>query len=434
MAKITPARVSLYDFLSIDTLPIASLAADSGHISIPQAKIVIHCAIEVTVSALLAYQQQFDADSILKKLLSRHQVKELRRYNAFNLRTMQVAMQYGSSLLDALYKDTARIEKISQKIAIKSQSNIQQIRPLLGALTLLSLREIAILADYAQLDAQEIEQWLQLQPQFLQLHSRPIDPLLSVAHTHSQPSGLSTGDDATDINETNIQTYEPISDSSIITPKLPSTNYIVPTFDNSWHELTGFISEPARQSIQNADSIPNYAKVIGHAIEDNTSTISAPLNQQDDRILAFANLPNITLSNQRWLLKLAKIADIYLSRNRLRITAEPKKPPSRPLIPKHLLGNVSDAPIQYDQSQPIWKNQVVLLIIAIIGGLSILAVIKYQYKKANTTPVAESLVNNALIKEALENESRVPDIAIVRVDDDTTETQAEEDNTDKSHQ
>ena len=84
MTALLPTRVSVYDFLFEDTLPIDALFADIGNISIPQARLLIQNGTQAITSALMAYNQKQGPEAILKKLLTRSLVKELRKYNAFN--------------------------------------------------------------------------------------------------------------------------------------------------------------------------------------------------------------------------------------------------------------------------------------------------------------------------------------------------------------
>ncbi|WP_227431216.1 hypothetical protein [Psychrobacter sp. I-STPA6b] len=415
MAKLTPTRVSLYDFLTIDTLPIDSIVADSGRMSLPQARIIIESSIQATICALLAYQQNFDGSTILKKLLTRSQVKELRHYNAFNLKTMQIAMQYGQPLLNTLYKNSDTLHTAYEKLAEQSHTSSKQVRPLLAALTLIYLREIAILTDYAYLDGQEIDEWFKLQPQFLRLEKRQADPLFI-----TNPVTTNTADETTTTQQ-----------ASSATPILDRTEYIVSSFDLTWCDIVGYQIPQQKQKYQSEETLPQYAKVIGR-VSDNKNTANSSQPSPTDDILEFDSLSQISLPYQRWLLKLAKIADIYLSRNRLHITSEPEKPPSRPLISKHLLGNApetpktaSEQPIEYDTPPPFWKNPVILLIVAVIGGLSILAVIKYQYKERHTTKIT--------VPSTSQQEPIIHDIAIVRVDDEESKDKDANESSEKQH-
>ena len=157
----------------------------------------------------------------------------------------------------------------------------------------------------------------------------------------------------------------------------------------------------------------NYLKAIGR------STENIQQGGHND-LLMFAEMSAITLPHQRWLLQLAKISEIYLQRNRLRITSEPANPPKPPLVSLGLInGNsdntpatVSEKPIEYDAPTPIWKNPVILIIILVIGGLSALATLKYQTQKSTGVISATEDVST----QDLAKERQQQDIAIVKVD------------------
>lgn len=364
MTALFPTRVSLYDFLFEDTLPIDAVFADIGHLSIPQARVIIENGIQAIISALLAYNQRYGGEAVLKKLLNRNPVKELRTYNAFNLNTMKAAFQNGSSIIDVLFDSTENQTLVCQKLAQQAHLPLSEVRSLLGALNLLCLREIAILTDYAHLDEQEIEIWFALQPQFFEL-SRPLN--------------------------------FPINDGKNTTNKA----MIMPHFDSRWHEITGY-QPPVLTSSEGSEQLPHYAKVIGRtssiSLENQSwATGSSQLIVDTDNnreVLTFASMPHISLPYQRWLLQLAKISDIYLSRKRLKVASEPTKPPSRPFVNFGFLetnskDNNQDAPnkdIEHHSPTPIWRSPVIILLILVIGGLSLMAVGKYHYKKAKITP------------------------------------------------
>lgn len=359
MTALLPTRVSLYDFLFEDTLPIDSIFADIGSISIPQARVLIENGIQAIISGLMAYNQQHGGDAVLKKLLRRSQVKELRKYNAFNLKTMNAAYQNGHTINDTLFDSTETQKLVCQKLAEQTQLSSSQLRLLLGALSLLCLREIAILADYGQLDAQEIERWFELQPQFFQLERT----------------------NANEIDQSNNATLD---------------IHQLPNFDNSWHQITGY-KQPTITASTPAEQIPHYAKVIGRTHQATlVSNVSADNNQlivdnsNNSEVLTFATIPNICLPYQRWLLQLAKISDIYLSRKRLKVSPEPVQPPSRPFVNFGFLdkdSNKNKQSVANNQKSaqsptPFWKNPVLILLILVLGGLTLMAIGKYQYKKS----------------------------------------------------
>lgn len=281
---------------------------------------------------------------------------------------MSAAHQNGNAINDTLFGSTEIQKLICQKLAEQTQLTSSQVRPLFGALSLICLREIAILADYAQLDAQEVDCWFGLQPQFFELNRIEINKLDERGNANNK---LLAGE--------------------------------LPNFDTNWHQITGY-KQPAISSSNPAEQIPHYAKVIGRThqtpLAHNLSTDNNQLivdNANNSDVLTFGNMPNISLPYQRWLLQLAKISDIYLSRKRLKVSPEPVQPPSRPFVNFGFLDtsnnkenqNVSSSLDSEQGSIPFWRNPVLILLVLVIGGLSLMAVGKYQYKKSKAidTPV-----------------------------------------------
>ncbi|WP_019672004.1 hypothetical protein [Psychrobacter lutiphocae] len=371
MTALLPTRVSLYDFLYEDTQPIDAVFADTGRISLPQARLIIEHGIQAIISALLAYHQNYGAEAVLKKLLCRSQIKELRKHNAFNFNTMQTAILNGQAIFDTLFTTNDVQKAICKKLGQVSNLSAAKVRPLLSALSLLCLREIAILTDFAQLDATELDAWFRQQPQFL--------------HLDRKIANLTLNDNICDANA-----------------------YSMPTFDTSWCQLTNYDLPQQATQIISAEQMPHYAKVIGRTTQnsktssgnkadiatDNGQLIIDKDNNSD--ILTFCAMDNILLPYQRWMLQLAKISDIYLSRNRLKIAPEPAQPPSRPLVSfgfldrDHVVDDTKSASnISNKDKLPFWKNPVVILLVIIIGALSLLAIGKYHYKKANTDPSSQ---------------------------------------------
>ncbi len=190
---------------------------------------------------------------------------------------------------------------------------------------------------------------------------------------------------------------------------------IPPSFDPYWYELSGFKPENYEpvQDMQMATG--NYLKAIGRS----------PDNLQQGRhndMLVFTEMHAVALPHQRWLLQLAKISDIYLSRNRLRVNSEPANPPKPPLVSLGLIGGnndntpttTSEKPIEYEASTPLWKNPVILIIILVVGVLGALATLKYQSQKSDGAILATEEV---LEQDAID-ERQQQDVAIVMVDED----------------
>ncbi|SJN18029.1 hypothetical protein [Psychrobacter sp. JB385] len=420
MTTISPTRVSMYDFLYQDTKPMLSLLADVAQLSLPQARLAMDASLQAIVSALLVYQQHHKGQAVSKKLFGRSAVKELRQYNSMNFATINATLYHRQDAADAIFHDNERMVKASEYIASKIDAKIPQVQILLTSLCVIVLRELAILTEYSQLDHDEINKWFALQPQFLSAKRFDV----------SQPNLAS--DDSVAVSpdsieqptpsESNLDTGQNASDQSLLNAEqLLDTP---PTFDPYWYELTSFKpdnQEPV-QDMQMATG--NYLKAIGRS----------PDNLQQGRhndMLVFADMPAIALPHQRWLLQLAKISDIYLSRNRLRVNSEPVNPPKPPLVSLGLIGGnsdntpatISEKPIEYDAPTPLWKNPVILIIILVIGVLGALATLKYQSQKSNGVVLA----TEEILEQDIADERQQQDVAIVRVDDESgaEETAAE---------
>ena len=394
MTTISPTRVSMYDFLYHDTQPMLSLLADAAQLSLPQARLGMDASLQAIVSALLAYQQRYQGQSVSKKLFSRSAVKELRQYNSMNFATINATLYHRHDAADAIFNDSARVIKASDRIAAKIDATTQQAQILLTALCVIVLRELAILAEYSQLDNDEINKWFALQPQFLSA--------TRFAAIETNTLAAENAPNAQDSTEPHLLNME----------QLPSAP---PAFDPYWYELSGFKPENYEpvQDMQLATG--NYLKAIGRS----------PDNLQQGRhndMLVFTEMHAVALPHQRWLLQLAKISDIYLSRNRLRVNSEPANPPKPPLVSLGLIGGnndntpatISEKPIEYETSTPLWKNPVILIILVVIGILGALATLKYQSQKSD----GAILATEEVIEQDLLEERQQQDVAIVKVDDD----------------
>ncbi|MGB2082274.1 MAG: hypothetical protein ACPHVJ_04915, partial [Psychrobacter sp.] len=380
MTTISPTRVSMYDFLYHDTQPMLSLLADAAQLSLPQARLGMDASLQAIVSALLAYQQRHQGQAVSKKLFGRSAVKELRQYNSMNFATISATLYHRHDAADAVFSDNARVIKASEHIAEKIDATTQQAQTLLTSLCVIVLRELAILTEYSQLDSDEINKWFALQPQFLSAAR------FSPEHTHTLSAETESN---SDLPESTTEAAEAIENNSennaertlLNTEQLSSTP---PPFDPYWYELTGFKPENYEpvQDMQMATG--NYLKAIGRS----------PDNLQQGRhndMLVFTEMHAVALPHQRWLLQLAKISDIYLSRNRLRVNSEPANPPKPPLVSLGLIGGnndntpttTSEKPIEYEASTPLWKNPVILIIILVVGVLGALATLKYQSQKSD---------------------------------------------------
>ena len=419
MTTISPTRVSMYDFLYQDTKPMVSLLADAAKLSLPQARLAMDASLQAIISALLAYQQHNDGQAVSKKLFTRTAVKELRRYNSMNFSTINATLYYRQEVADAIFHENARVIKASDYIAEQIDATSPQVQILLTSLCVIVLRELAILAEYSQLDNEELDKWFALQPQFLSVErfvankpalesTKRAEPNENEKTTTSTETALQSDlkvDVETEVRNTTERTL-------LSTAQLADTP---PAFDPYWHELTTFKTENHElvQDMQLATG--NYLKVIGRS----------PANAQQGKyndLLVFAEMSAISLPHQRWLLQLAKISEIYLQRNRLRITSEPASAPKPPLVSLGLIGGNNDntptttieKPIEYDAPIPLWKNPVILIIIAVIGVLGGLAALKYQSQKSDGIKLAtEEVIEQDLIKERQQQ-----DVAIVMMEDD----------------
>ena len=422
MTTISPTRVSMYDFLYHDTQPMLSLLADAAQLSLPQARLGMDASLQAIVSALLAYQQRHQGQAVSKKLFGRSAVKELRQYNSMNFATISATLYHRHDAADAVFSDNARVIKASEHIAEKIDATTQQAQTLLTSLCVIVLRELAILTEYSQLDSDEINKWFALQPQFLSAAR------FSPKHAHTSSAETESN---SDLPQSTTEAAEAIENNSENNAERTLLNAeqlssIPPSFDPYWYELSGFNPENYEpvQDMQMATG--NYLKAIGRS----------PDNLQQGRhndMLVFTEMHAVALPHQRWLLQLAKISDIYLSRNRLRVNSEPANPPKPPLVSLGLIGGnndntpttTSEKPIEYEASTPLWKNPVILIIILVVGVLGALATLKYQSQKSDGAILATEEV---LEQDAID-ERQQQDVAIVMVDEDesnVTETEKAE--------
>ena len=418
MTTISPTRVSMYDFLYHDTKPMLPLLADAAQLSLPQARLAMNASLQAIVSALLAYQQQHQGQALSKRLFGRAAVKELRQYNSMNFATLKATLYHRNDAADAVFNNSARVIKISDHIAEDIHAKTQQVQILLTSLCVIVLRELAILAEYSQLDSDEMNKWFALQPQFLSAarfsnEQTQAAPTLESERANSEPTTLTES----------IEDKEPLENHAesaelklLNAEQLSSTP---PPFDSHWYELTGF--EPKNhepvQDMQLATG--NYLKAIGRSPDN------LPQGRHND-MLVFEEMHAIALPHQRWLLQLAKISDIYLSQTPRPITSDPANPPKPPLVSLGLIGGnndntpatTSEKPIEYDASTPLWKNPVILIIILVIGILGALATLKYQSQNSDGVVLA----TEEILAQDIADERQQQDVAIVRVDDEESDT------------
>lgn len=411
MTTISPTRVSMYDFLYQDTKPMVSLLADAANLSLPQARLAIDCSLQAIISALLAYQQRYQGQVVSKKLFGRSAVKELRQYNSMNFATISATLYHRHDAADAIFNDNARVLKASEYIANRIDAPAPQVQILLTSLCVIVLRELAILAEYSQLDNDEINKWFALQPQFLSIdrfadNQTQITPP-TLTNTDNDKSTTTVSPDSTEMGSEDSAEFTLLNNEQLLSTP--------PPFDPYWYKLSHFKADNNEPVQDMKLATGNYLKAIGR---------SADNIQQGGHndLLMFAEMTAVTLPHQRWLLQLAKISEIYLQRNRLRITSEPATPPKPPLVSLGLIGGnndntpatTSEKPIVYEADTPLWKNPVILIIILVIGVLGALATLKYQTQKSNgVVPATEEV----LAQERSE-ERQQQDVAIVMVDDE----------------
>ena len=420
MTTISPTRVSMYDFLYQDTKPMLSLLADAAQLSLPQARLAMDASLQAIVSALLVYQQHHKGQAVSKKLFGRSAVKELRQYNSMNFVTINATLYHRQDAADAIFHDNECVIKASEHIASNIDAKIPQVQILLTSLCVVVLRELAILTEYSQLDHDEINKWFALQPQFLSAKRFDVSQpdLASAESVAVSPDSI----EQSTLLESSLDTEQNASDLPLL--KDEQLLDTPPAFGTYWYELTSFKPENQEpvQDMQMATG--NYLKAIGRS----------PDNLQQGRhndMLVFADMPAIALPHQRWLLQLAKISDIYLSRNRLRVNSEPVNPPKPPLVSLGLIGGnndnipatISEKPIEYDDATPLWKNPVILIIILVISTLGALATLKYQTQKSN----GQILATEEVLEQEVIRERQQQDVAIVRVDDESSTEEIETD-------
>ncbi|MBP2280353.1 hypothetical protein H4W00_001166 [Psychrobacter sp. PL19] len=415
MTSISPTRVSMYDFLYQDTQPMVSLLADAAQLSLPQTQLALGASLQAIVSALLAYQQRYQGQAVRKKLFGRSAVKELRHYNAMNFVTIKATLYHRHDTANALFGDSAQVIKASEHIATQIDATTPQAQTLLTCLCVIVLRELAILTDYSQIDNDEMDKWFALQPQFLSVGR--LTTIGPITVTDAVKKDMSIEEKAAPSESIAPEIKDPSLDSErLVSNQLLSAP---PPFDPYWYELTTF--KPDNHEPNNHEPVQDmqeatadYLKVIGRSSE----------NIQQGRhndLLIFAQMRAITLPHQRWLLQLAKISDIYLQQNRLRITSEPPTPPTVPLVTLRSIGDnddnipiaTSETPIEHNAPTPLWKNPIILIIILVIGSLGALATLKYQMKKSNGAIPATEVV----LEQDLAEKRQQQDTAVIKEDD-----------------
>lgn len=402
MTTISPVRVSIYAFSYQNTQPLVSLLADVTHLSLPQTRIAVTSGLQAIVAALLAYRQRHSASAVSKNLFANNAVKKLRQYNAMNFATLGTIAYQRNDVALLVFEDNAHLKQASTYIAGQVESDESKVQTLLNYLTLIVLRELAILVEYGQLNHDELDKWFLLQPQFLSIEAlNTTVPAKSASIVDNHLSDVFLENQ----NPEDHHSTQPLVDASDLPP-----------FDHYWYELSRFKPAQDSRTQDMQQATPNYLKVIGRSAEN------LKKGHHDD-MLVFSEMPNIVLPHQRWLLQLAKISEIYLSRNHLRIASEPDVAPTKPFVNLSMISGNDDAvpattsetPIEYAKPRPLWKNPTIAVTLLVIAILSALALLKYQLTQPDIEATANDNILEAQVEESTVREQQ--DVAIVRVDE-----------------
>ena len=179
----------------------------------------------------------------------------------------------------------------------------------------------------------------------------------------------------------------------------------IAAIDDYWYELTGFASVQARANQDELQEPSAYLQEIGRAAKN-------VQQGSHNELLVFAPMPYIKLPHQRWLLQLAKIVDIYLSREPLRIASESATAPIAPQVSASLLGaeqnpnpiTTHETALPTNKSTPLWKDPTILIIVLVIGALSALAALKYQKQQSSgVLPAAAAVYEHNHPKQQQDN-------------------------------
>lgn len=442
MSHLSPTRVSVYDFLYQDTQPIVPLLADATQLSIPQARQGLTLCLQSFCFGLIKAHQALDADTVHKRLLQRANIKTLRQYNAMNLHTMQQVSFNVQGMATLLFHGANTASVISDDIAKRLATKPHQAEILLDLVIGLALRELSIIVDYAQLNSDEIAQWLSLQPQFLQAkrfamtdekktNVEKTSPTVTTQIEQSDQLTQQSSSDSTTPPTIDVKHWQTLLAMILPTPPTPTDNTHTDNFhtDGSASNATNNLITNTNNNTNhgNADKgLPSYAKAIGRtqtpkALTTTSTAKSATLTNmptttnQPPLVTQFTSMTGIHLPYRRWLLQLAQVTDVYLSRQRLKINEEPKISHSRPLVNFGFLQEnrplaTNETPFEFDEPAPFYKNPVILLIVAVIGGLLLLTVLKYHHQQPAHQPSAPTTPTIAPSQ----------DVVILRVNEDDT--------------
>lgn len=411
MPHLSPTRVSIYDFLYQDTHPIVSLLADTAQLSLPQARQGLTLSLQACCFGLIATHHALDAEAFNKRLLQHAHIKKLRQYNAMNLYTMQQIHLNVHGMAATLFYSNKKATAVSEYLAHQIATSPHKTAILLDLVIGLSLRELSIIVDYAQLNSDEIAQWLSLQTQFL--HSQrflTVHNLINTTEPQQEPRQPADNTDTPP--KVDIENWQTLLEMTLPAQTTPTDNAQANATTNN----------------DSDNGLPSYAKAIGRT--QTANSITTQTNPNATEAIHFATMAGIHIPYRRWLWQLAQVADVYLSRQRLKINNEPQTSPSRPLLNFGFLEEnrpltASESPFEFDKPNPFYKNPVILITVAVIGGLLLLAMLKYQHQqhRPDYQPSAPAVLNTAPSH----------DVVILKIDDDSDISEPDNTTDDKNN-
>lgn len=251
MTPITPVRVSLYDILYQVTLPIVPILADNTGLSICQSRLGLTLGLQNVLCALLAYNQNHTGDEVIKKLLQRQGIKELRKYTAMNLSSMQAVHAQGGVICDVLFLQNGHVIQSQQYIADMLHISTERSKHLLSLIAHVCLRELAVLVEHSKINGEELSELLDLQLQFLQgkrfdtKANKPVDS----KPTHSKPihsKPIHSKADAKTDDAIKLEAKKTAETDAIHA----DVNYCLPKFSQVWFGMTGLKMPVAKEALE----------------------------------------------------------------------------------------------------------------------------------------------------------------------------------------
>lgn len=383
MTPITPVRVSLYDILYQVTLPIVPLLADNTGLSICQSRLGLTLGLQNILCALLAYNQNHTGDEVIKKLLHRQGIKELRKYPAMNLLSMQAVHAQGSVIFDVLFLQNGHVIQSQQYIADTLHISTERSRHLLSLIAHVCLKELAVLVEHSKINGEELSELLDLQPQFLQSKrfeafvksDKAIQPITTSAAQHvdaddyvlppkfSQVWYGMTGltmpvAEASVVKEAVLK--EAVSEKAVSEADLAKPALEKPVLTESATEKQAAaeiknpvaLAEPALETTipkkqatpqkntlaessspnQSADKMDDEQETASQSDKTSANNYAKAIGRGQDKqkegglapLVSFGEMQGITLPQKRWLVQFAQVVDVYLKKNPLKINSTPK--------------------------------------------------------------------------------------------------------------